>query len=91
MFQAVGNKHVVLFPETQTPFVAAFEEGILTNTSQIDLEQSEEEILKKFPDFGSAQGFECILMPGDLLYIPPNCWHFVKSLSTSFSVSFWFK
>jgi lysine-specific demethylase 8 len=59
--------------------------------SQVDLEQSEDAILKSFPEFSRARGFECILDPGDLLYIPPSCWHFVRSLSTSFSVSFWFQ
>ena len=91
VFQVVGSKHVILFPESETPSLAAFEEGILTNTSQIDLEQSEELVLKDYPDFSKARGFECILNPGDLLYIPPRCWHFVKSLDTSFSVSFWFQ
>lgn len=26
---------------------------------------------------------------GELLYIPPRCWHYIRSLSLSFSVSFW--
>jgi hypothetical protein len=42
-----------------------------------------------FPLFGSAPYTECILRPGEMLYIPPGCWHYVRSLSTSFSVSFW--
>ena len=91
LVQVLGSKYFALFPESQTPFLAAFEEGILTNTSQIDLERSEAEILKKYPKFSQAKGFEGILVPGDILYIPPSCWHFVKSLATSFSVSFWFQ
>ena len=47
LVQVLGSKYFALFPESQTPFLAAFEEGILTNTSQIDLERSEAEILKK--------------------------------------------
>ena len=47
-------------------------------------------IIKKYPKFQGAKGFECILYPGDVLYIPPKCWHFVKSLSKSCSLSFWF-
>ena len=32
-----------------------------------------------------------VLQPGEMLYIPPRWWHYVKSLSVSFSVSFWWK
>jgi division protein 1 len=33
--------------------------------------------------------WECILQPGDTLVIPIGWWHYVRSLSISFSVSFW--
>ncbi|EPE09928.1 hypothetical protein F503_05023 [Ophiostoma piceae UAMH 11346] len=32
---------------------------------------------------------DCILEPGDTLYIPRGWWHYVRGLSVSFSVSFW--
>lgn len=32
---------------------------------------------------------DCILEEGEMLYIPPKWWHYVRSLTTSFSVSFW--
>lgn len=32
---------------------------------------------------------ECILRPGDALLIPMGWWHYVRSLSISFSISFW--
>lgn len=32
---------------------------------------------------------DCILEPGDTLYIPIGWWHYVRGLSISFSVSFW--
>ncbi|KAK9468762.1 hypothetical protein V1512DRAFT_289267 [Lipomyces arxii] len=45
----------------------------------------------KFPSFGWDHGYvECIIGPGDGLFIPTGWWHYVKSLSVSFSVSFWF-
>ncbi|KAF2725931.1 Clavaminate synthase-like protein [Polychaeton citri CBS 116435] len=43
----------------------------------------------RFPDFKEAVYQECILGPGECLYIPLGWWHYVESLSTSFSVSFW--
>ncbi|EFX03648.1 lysine-specific demethylase 8 [Grosmannia clavigera kw1407] len=32
---------------------------------------------------------DCILEPGDTLYIPRGWWHYVRGLTVSFSVSFW--
>lgn len=47
-------------------------------------EEGEEE------EFKRAEFFDCILGPGDTLYIPKGWWHYVRGLSVSFSVSFWF-
>jgi hypothetical protein len=35
LFQVVGSKHIILFFESETSSLAAFEAGILTNTSQV--------------------------------------------------------
>ncbi|KKA30777.1 hypothetical protein TD95_004406 [Thielaviopsis punctulata] len=39
--------------------------------------------------FKEAEYWDCILEPGQSLYIPYGWWHYVRSLSISFSVSFW--
>lgn len=56
------------------------EEGEEGGTGQ---EEGEEE-------FKKAEYFDGILGPGDTLYIPKGWWHYVRGLSVSFSVSFWF-
>jgi len=89
--QVFGEKYVRLYPADQSEFLYPYNsEALLSNTSQIDLEEDFEKTVQKFPKFKEAKGFECILYPGDVLYIPPKCWHFVKSLSKSCSLSFWF-
>lgn len=45
---------------------------------------------RRFPLFADAPFVDCILGEGDCLYIPVGWWHYVRSLSVSFSVSFWF-
>jgi hypothetical protein len=40
-------------------------------------------------EFAALPYHDCILEPGDTLYIPVGWWHYVRSLSVSFSVSFW--
>ncbi|KAK4213790.1 hypothetical protein QBC37DRAFT_163735 [Rhypophila decipiens] len=42
-----------------------------------------------FDDFRKVPYLECILEEGDTLYIPIGWWHYVRGLSVSFSVSFW--
>ncbi|KAG0031799.1 hypothetical protein BGZ81_000569 [Podila clonocystis] len=63
------------------------QETMLGNTSQVDVEHPD---LLRHPLFAEAEYVEAILGPGDVLYIPFEWWHYIRSLSTSFSVSFWF-
>uniref|UniRef100_A0A0K2TM02 JmjC domain-containing protein 5 n=1 Tax=Lepeophtheirus salmonis TaxID=72036 RepID=A0A0K2TM02_LEPSM len=87
--QVVGYKYVRLYHQSQTNYLYPYsEEDLMSNTSQIDIENPN---LNEFPKFIQASGLEGILEPGDALYIPPKMWHYVKSLSLSFSVSFWFQ
>ncbi|XP_054918884.1 bifunctional peptidase and arginyl-hydroxylase JMJD5-like isoform X4 [Dermacentor andersoni] len=86
--QVFGEKYIRLYGKSQTPFLYAHEERLLENTSQVDVEDPDAE---KFPLFEKAQYTECVLRPGEMLFIPPKCWHFVRSLSPSLSISFWWE
>ncbi|KAG9304751.1 hypothetical protein G9A89_003925 [Geosiphon pyriformis] len=86
--QVVGKKYIRLYGPEETPNVYPFaQDNFLKNTSQVDIESPD---YSQFPKFPSAHYVECVLSPGELLYIPPGWWHYVRSLSVSFSVSFWF-
>ncbi|KAI9250770.1 hypothetical protein BY458DRAFT_444536 [Sporodiniella umbellata] len=84
LVQVVGSKYVRLYDPQQHLYPR---EGIMNNTSQVDVENPN---LQEFPEFEKTQYTECVLQKGDILYIPPTWWHFVKSLETSFNVSLWF-
>lgn len=86
--QVLGEKYVRLYAESETKKLYPHLSTILKNTSQVDLENCD---TVQFPLFQSAEYTECVLHSGEMLYIPPRCWHFVKSLSISFSVSFWWE
>lgn len=83
--QVVGAKKIIMYPESDGRFLYP-REGMLKNTSQVDVESPD---LSTYPEFGRAVPRECLLNPGEMLYIPPKYWHHVRALDNSFSVSFW--
>ncbi|KAL3860259.1 hypothetical protein ACJMK2_010406 [Sinanodonta woodiana] len=86
--QVMGKKYIRVYSKTESDMVYPHSSDLLKNTSQVDVEMPD---LGKFPQFQKAQFYECILKSGEMLYMPPKFWHFVKSLSISFSVSFWWE
>ncbi|TVY71167.1 Lysine-specific demethylase [Lachnellula suecica] len=101
--QVVGRKYIRLYAprEHDKLYPKGTEDGgvDMSNTSNVDIglmaklddrPAAREHALQDFPLFDKADYIEVILEPGDCLYIPLGWWHYVRSLSVSFSVSFWF-
>ncbi|CAH2235089.1 bifunctional peptidase and arginyl-hydroxylase JMJD5 [Pararge aegeria] len=86
--QVVGEKQIFLFSPQQSEYLYPHQHELLINTARVDPRKPD---LEKHPKFKEAKGFFCVLKPGQMLYIPPRWWHFVESLSVSFSVSFWWE
>lgn len=86
--QVVGCKYVRLYSPDYSAHVYPRATGLLTNTSEIINVFTVDDA--QYPLFNQAQYVECELKPGEMLYIPKGWWHYVESLQTSFSVSFWF-
>lgn len=86
--QVVGEKQLFLFSPLDSEFLYPHEHELLNNTAQIDPRHPD---LEKYPKYKEAKVNYCKLKPGQMLYIPPKWWHFVESLSISFSVSFWWE
>ncbi|KAI9290024.1 hypothetical protein BC943DRAFT_313147 [Umbelopsis sp. AD052] len=84
--QVVGSKYIRLYAPGQSSQLYPHA-GMMSNTSQVNIEKVDED---RFPNFKDAKYVECVLKAGQVLYIPPKWWHYVRSLETSFSVSFWF-
>lgn len=62
--------------------------GSLNKFSPVDAEAPD---FNRFPLFADAPGcVETVLGPDDTLFIPCGYWHYVRSLTPSFSLNFWF-
>ncbi|ORX97698.1 Clavaminate synthase-like protein [Basidiobolus meristosporus CBS 931.73] len=85
--QVVGRKYLRIYPVSEQDKLYPYNNPFQKNTSRITHLDNVDPL--KYPKFQSAKYEECILTPGDLLYIPKGYWHYVESLDTSISISFW--
>ncbi|XP_019117485.2 lysine-specific demethylase 8 isoform X1 [Larimichthys crocea] len=84
--QVMGSKYIRLYSPEDTDKLYPHQSQLLHNTSQVEVENPDTE---RFPEFAKAPYLECVLQPGEVLFIPVQHWHYIRSLELSFSVSFW--
>lgn len=90
--QVIGAKYIRCFHPSQTSKLHVMKQsdtsyGSQGNMSAVDCEMED---FSAHPMAKDAVFEETILFPGDVLFIPSGYWHYVRSLSTSASVNFWF-
>ncbi len=76
-----GRKRVVLFAPSESKNIY---QHPFTVASFIDTKTPD---YKKYPALKNAKGYECILYPGETLFIPSGFWHSVEYLDGGFSMS----
>lgn len=86
--QVFGTKRIILARPEDTHNLYPHDGEMLHNTSQIDAESLD---FEHFPRTANVKFYELTLCKGEMLYIPSKWWHYVRSLSKSFSVSFWWE
>eukprot|EP00041_Stephanoeca_diplocostata_P013714 m.242272 g.242272 ORF g.242272 m.242272 type:complete len:594 (-) comp19440_c0_seq1:267-2048(-) len=86
--QIHGRKRWIMFPPSESsklyPTRMPYEESSVF--SDVNIERPD---AQRHPLFRSAIGYEAILEPGDVLFVPRHWWHHVTCLSTSISVNRW--
>jgi hypothetical protein len=93
--QVSGFKYIRLYHADETdklypkmhPRADAASRKKAPNTSEVRVEHPD---LEAHPRFQEARYTEALVGPGDLLYIPKGTWHYIRSLTTSLSINFWF-
>ena len=90
LVQVVGSKYVRLYAPSQERAMYLFADPKRANAARADPRAALEEAhARRFPEFSRAPFSDAVLEPGDALYIPPGWFHYVQSVTSSFSVSFW--
>ncbi|VEU42810.1 unnamed protein product [Pseudo-nitzschia multistriata] len=90
LIQLVGAKYVRLYEKENSDRLYVRQDksyGSQGNMSELDCEQED---FEKHPLAKDCNYKEVLLFPGDCLFIPSRQWHYVRSLSTSVSVNYWF-
>jgi len=102
--QVIGFKYVRLYDPSQTQYLYVSNKNqqskqngkkddidftlLQGNISPVNVDNPD---FEKYPNFEKTKFSETIIGPGEMLFIPKGYWHFVTSLTVSFSISFWFQ
>jgi len=85
--QIYGRKHWVLYSPKQSQNLYYRQFGMIPVIfSPADIESLD---FDKFPQLKGLEALELELEAGQILYIPPGWWHFVRSCSVAININFW--
>jgi hypothetical protein len=79
--QFLGRKKIILFAPEYSKHLYHHP---FTVSCNVDLSKPD---LNKYPKLAKAKGFECVLNPGETLFMPSGYWHYIYYIDTSFSLS----
>lgn len=84
--QIWGRKRFVLYPPHHDPFLYTREANPVLYASRFDPDAPD---FDSFPLARQAKPVECIVKPGELLYLPAGWFHHVRALEPSLSANRW--
>ena len=86
--QIWGRKRFVLYPPHHDQFLYTREANPVLHASRFDPEVPD---FNAFPLARQAKPIECVVGPGELIYLPAGWFHHVRALDESFSANRWVK
>lgn len=81
MAQVFGRKRVKIISVNETPRLYNHRHCF----TQADIAHID---LARFPDLANVPVAECVLEPGEILFLPVGCWHWVEGLDISCTIAF---
>ena len=89
--QVVGCKYIRIYDQKETCnlYVIRGRDASYARQGNMSAVDCEKEDYSLHPMAECAKFNEVVLYPGDCLYIPAQTWHYVRSLTVSMSVNFW--
>eukprot|EP00026_Physarum_polycephalum_P008946 Phypoly_transcript_09053.p1 GENE.Phypoly_transcript_09053~~Phypoly_transcript_09053.p1 ORF type:complete len:477 (-),score=74.61 Phypoly_transcript_09053:15-1313(-) len=82
-----GRKRFILFPPTEWKNLYMYPRlHPQFHKAQVEFEHPD---LARFPNYANAKGYEALLEPGDVMYVPPYWWHHVESITPCVSLASW--
>lgn len=82
-FHFHGKKEVILFDQKQNDYLYKIPHSLITR-EDIDFADPD---YKKWPALKQAKGFKTHLEHGNVLYMPEGYWHYMRYLTSGFSMS----
>lgn len=89
LVQIAGAKYVRVYASGETPKLYVTKNSTHASQGNMSSVDCERENLDTHPLAKDAKYLEVVLMPGDAIFIPSGEWHYVRSLSTSISINYW--
>ncbi|KTD53511.1 eukaryotic small stress protein PASS1 [Legionella santicrucis] len=86
-FCICGKKQFLLFTEDQSEYIYKLP---FVGDSLIDFGYSWDSLCQQFPRLNQAEGYNVTLGPGDMLFLPKNCWHYTTYLEASAAATYVF-
>lgn len=83
--QFLGRTRVLLFPQSQTPLLYRMP---MTGKSAADFMGWEHGVdTQHFPALQKLRGYEAILEPGEMLFIPSGCWQHLQCMEAGIALN----
>ncbi|SEG08810.1 cupin-like domain-containing protein [Marinobacterium lutimaris] len=82
-----GKKRVLLFDVSQSRNIY---KTPLKSDSEVDFKLPFDKSMKRYPDLAKATCYDVVLSPGDMIYMPKKCWHYIEYIEHNVSATFAF-